>query len=86
MSLEKGDRIDGSNVDHHFGLSLSRREREIALRSVRGLTEIEIARDLGISRHTVHTYMGRLYRKLGARNRVELVRILLILRPDVDDA
>jgi DNA-binding CsgD family transcriptional regulator len=54
-------------------LNLSHQE----LRIVRGvfddLTESAIADELQISPHTVHTHLGRLYRKLGVTGRVPLV-------------
>ena len=36
-----------------------------------------IALELGISQHTVHTYLSRLYRKLGVTSRVQLVLSVL---------
>lgn len=38
-----------------------------------GDTEASIADELGISSHTVHTYLVRLYRKLKVSNRCELL-------------
>ena len=38
-----------------------------------GLSAREFACRLGISSHTVHTHLGRLYRKLGVRNRCQLL-------------
>ena len=35
--------------------------------------ELAIASDLGISQHTVHTYLERVYRKLAVGSRVALV-------------
>ncbi len=54
-------------------LALSPRELQI----VRGVfddgKEITIAQHLGISPHTVHTYLERIYRKLAVNSRVQLV-------------
>ena len=35
--------------------------------------EVEIAQELKISAHTVHTYLGRLYRKLNVSSRAQLI-------------
>ena len=40
--------------------------------------EETIAQDLRISAHTVHTYIKRIYQKLIARSRVEVVCIVVI--------
>jgi DNA-binding NarL/FixJ family response regulator len=54
-------------------LKLSGRELQI----VRGVfddhTDLGIAAELSISRHTVHTHFKRLHRKLGAVSRAQLV-------------
>jgi DNA-binding CsgD family transcriptional regulator len=39
----------------------------------RGSTSAEIARALGLSYHTVCSYLERIYRKLGVSSRVEAV-------------
>ena len=54
-------------------LRLSPREAQIVPFIFADATEDTIARVLGISRHTVHTYLERLYQKLGVSSRVELV-------------
>lgn len=54
-------------------LVLSPRELQIAQGVCEDELESAIARRLGISAHTVHTHLGRLYQKLGVRSRVELV-------------
>lgn len=54
-------------------LKLSPRQLEISRCVVDGSDEVEIAVSLRISRHTVHVHLERLYRKLGCRNRCELV-------------
>ena len=59
-----------SEIAH--SLNLSGRELQI----VRGVfddeTEIAIAGDLGISRHTVHTHFSRLHHKLGVATRTQM--------------
>jgi DNA-binding CsgD family transcriptional regulator len=54
-------------------LNLSARELQIIHGIFSDRKEVAIAEDLGISHHTVHTYLERLYRKLGVSSRVQLV-------------
>jgi DNA-binding CsgD family transcriptional regulator len=53
-------------------LNLSPRELQIVQYTFDGGKELAIGDKLGISPHTVHTYLERLYRKLGVSSRVEL--------------
>ncbi len=57
-------------------LGLTARERDMALMIARGLANKEIAAELGISPATVRTHIYNLYRKVGARSRVELINKL----------
>jgi DNA-binding NarL/FixJ family response regulator len=59
---------------------LSRRETEIVDHLVRGRTNAEIARSLGISEKTVKNHVNHVYAKLHTRNRAETVAVWL--RPD----
>jgi DNA-binding CsgD family transcriptional regulator len=54
---------------------LSAREREVLALVATGATNREIAERLFLSPHTVKEYTSSLYRKLGARNRADAVRI-----------
>ncbi len=54
-------------------LCLSPRELQIVRRVFDDHKELAIASQLGISRHTVHTYLERIYRKLEVKSRVQLV-------------
>ena len=54
-------------------LGLSTRERQIAQRIFDDRKECVIADELGISPHTVHTHLERLYHKVGVGSRCELV-------------
>lgn len=56
-----------------FELALAPRELEVVKGVFDDLKELAIADDLGISPHTVHTYLERVYRKLSVGSRVELV-------------
>lgn len=55
---------------------LSPRERQIAEALAAGSSRPEIARQLGLSPHTVVTLSKRIYRKLAIRRRAELARII----------
>jgi DNA-binding CsgD family transcriptional regulator len=55
---------------------LSRRELDVIHYLTRGLSDDEIGKKLYISRQTVHTHIKNIYRKLGAKSRVELYRIV----------
>jgi len=52
--------------------SLSAREREIATRAARGLSNLEIAGELSISYKTVEKHLGSVYQKLGVSSRAQL--------------
>ncbi len=54
-------------------MKLSEREFQIVQGVFDDKREVEIARELQISAHTVHTYLGRLYRKLGVSSRAQLI-------------
>ena len=54
-------------------LKLSSRESEIAFLVLTDVSENTIADRLSISKHTVHSHIERLYRKLAIRSRSQLV-------------
>ncbi|BCJ62050.1 LuxR family transcriptional regulator [Micromonospora endophytica] len=56
---------------------LTATERRVAAAVVDGLSNQEIAGRLAVSTKTVEFHLGNIYRKLGVRNRAELVRQLL---------
>lgn len=58
-------------------MTLSRRERQVAVRVAQGLMSKEIAADLGISLRTVHTYREALARKLGTSSAAVVTRFVL---------
>jgi len=58
-------------------LQLSPRELEIVRGICQNHKESSIAQSLGLSRHTVRTYLLRLYAKLGVTSRVDLMLLLL---------
>lgn len=54
-------------------LSLSAREAQITRLVLDDVSDADIATRLSISRHTVHTYIDRLYRKLQVHGRHQLI-------------
>ena len=56
------------------GDGLTRRQRQIAIQVSKGLTNPEIARNLGISQFTVATHLQRIFTKLKIHSRVKLAR------------
>jgi DNA-binding CsgD family transcriptional regulator len=54
--------------------SLSKRELDVIYYLTEGLSDDEIAEELYISKLTVHTHIKNIYRKLGAKSRIELYR------------
>ena len=52
---------------------LSPREEEVVRHVIAGLRNAEVARELSITEETVKTHLNRVFRKLGVRDRVELV-------------
>lgn len=68
--------LDEVPHDRIESLGLSAREVEMATMIARGMTNKEIAAALFISPATVRTHIYNLYRKAGARSRVELINAL----------
>jgi DNA-binding NarL/FixJ family response regulator len=58
-------------VDARGTQLLSRREQEVMRWMAQGLSNREIAKELGISEYTVKNYVYRIFDKLGVSNRVE---------------
>jgi DNA-binding NarL/FixJ family response regulator len=66
---------------------LSAREQQIFICLVRGLTNVEIARSIGVSAKTVETFRLRLFQKLKIKSRAELVDAAVALGcVSIDDA
>lgn len=59
-------------------LDLSPREFQIVLHIIDGLSQQEIARRIGCSRHTVDSHVRRIFRKLGVGNRAAAAGRLLV--------
>ena len=52
---------------------LSPREREVATLVARGLSNKEVARELGLSSGTVKIHLHSIFQKLGAKSRYRLI-------------
>ena len=57
--------------------SLTRREREVLTHLGMGLTNREIAEELGIAKKTVESHKARITEKTGMSGRVKLARIAI---------
>jgi DNA-binding NarL/FixJ family response regulator len=60
-------------VDPTVENRMTKREGDVVRLAVEGLSNREIARELGLTEHTVKNYLFRIFDKLGVSNRVELV-------------
>ena len=68
-------------------MRLGAREREVLTWIARGATNARIAAEMGITEASVKSHLGRIFRKLGARTRLEalvtaLRRGLVELEPE----
>jgi DNA-binding NarL/FixJ family response regulator len=50
---------------------LTKRELEVLVLLVQGLTYLQIARQMGLQLTTINTHVQSIYRKLGVRSRVQ---------------
>lgn len=66
------------NLQGELNCNLSRREEQVLRQIARGLTHSQIATRLGISPHTVDTYVKRIRSKLKVGNKAELTRAALL--------
>lgn len=67
------------------GMPFSRREREVGDHVVEGLTNQEIASELGISVKTVEAHLAHMHLKAGTRGRVRLAFWWYFERMPIDD-
>ncbi|TAK94940.1 MAG: response regulator transcription factor [Aquabacterium sp.] len=65
--------LNSSQADAEAPIVLSRREQEVLEFIARGFSYAEIARQQGITVHTVQTYIKKLYGKLAVHSRSEAV-------------
>jgi DNA-binding NarL/FixJ family response regulator len=86
--ITSGSRVCGTETEpaaavpaertHPTGCQLSEREEQVLRQIAHGLTHGQIATRLGISPHTVDTYVKRIRSKLGVGNKAELTRAALL--------
>jgi len=60
-------------IDANGNTILSKREQDVVLCVAEGLSNRDIALELGLSEHTVKNYLFRIFEKLGLSSRVELI-------------
>ena len=61
--------------------ALTPREREVAEEVAKGLTNRQVATELGISERTVHAHVRRILRKLGLGSRAQITAWVIEERP-----
>jgi len=71
-SIEHMTSIEMTGGDQ-WSQRLTRREQQVALLIVRGLSNKEVARELGVSHGTVKLHVHRIFQKTGVRNRYSLI-------------
>jgi NarL family two-component system response regulator LiaR len=69
--------IEAATQPRQPGHDLTEREREVLALLVRGLTNPDIADQLGVSRSTIKTHVSNIIAKLGVSNRLEAVTLAL---------
>lgn len=57
---------------------LTKREHEIMALISQGYTDKQIAQKLKLSKHTIATHTGNIYRKLQVQNRAHAINILFL--------
>jgi DNA-binding CsgD family transcriptional regulator len=76
IKFTRGGAVQASMANGKARTGLAPRERQVAEAMAAGLSRPEIAKQLGLSPNTVVTMSGRVYRKLGVRNRAQLMRVI----------
>ena len=81
---EIGQSLASSECDSM--LQIPRRQRETLLRLLAGDSEKQAAAALGVSPHTVHTYIRSMYREFNVNSRSELIARARCLMPALTDS
>ena len=68
---------DGERVSPLAGHDLSARQRDVLRLLLQGHSEKQVAADLGVSTHTVHTHVKRLYSEFDVSSRGELLALFV---------
>jgi DNA-binding NarL/FixJ family response regulator len=58
--------------------ALSERENEVLVLVARGLSNLQVATELGISEATIKRHLANVYQKIGVNSRSEAVRMALM--------
>ncbi|WP_256348917.1 response regulator transcription factor [Pseudomonas sp. PDM24] len=58
-------------------MRITRREREVVLLLVNGLTNKQIAQQLGISNYTVRDHLSSMFEKMDVKSRIELAVLVV---------
>jgi DNA-binding CsgD family transcriptional regulator len=53
--------------------AMAQRQRETVVHLLAGKSEKEIAKEMGVSLHTIHGYVKEIHKKLGVNSRAELM-------------
>ncbi|MDQ8187595.1 response regulator transcription factor [Pelagicoccus sp. SDUM812002] len=75
---KKGNAFYGPYAEYarpNLYLDISSREREVMVLIAKGKSNSEVARELGLKVGTVKTHLESIYKKLGATNRTEAMRV-----------
>lgn len=71
----KNNHICSDNTLENKEIKLSRRARQILPLIDAGLSNVDIAEQLGINQHTLKVHLWRLYKKLNVSSRTQLLRL-----------
>ncbi len=77
LTRQEGTGADGKASEGDEVLALSQRETAVLRLVARGHSLEEVALRMGVSRHTVRTFVRRIYQKLQVSNRMEAVQVAL---------
>lgn len=75
LEVTASSQVDLNAVRRDF--SLTRRETDLVQHVLDGERNLDISAEFGISEQTVKDHLSNIYRKIGVKNRVALVRLLL---------
>ena len=81
LSQERWQRHQRCQAARALVNKLSPREHDVACWVAKGLSNKEVARELGISDNTVHVHRQRITEKLGSAHAADLARLLLRADP-----